>query len=189
MPLIYWSEADFVGPQIVGVYEDGLHLDLFTVPADAIPTKDAIEVLHDPEGLLQNYKAVTHRITEEELVRIVDGFTFSLLEFECAYKRGDLLWASRLGSHLTGDMSIIIRYLVNPDKAQLGFKRLHQELDDDQYQRWLTIMNHIGPNQLPDGVKQLVELSVEVLDKLPASVLSKVNMRFFKFMRERIQAL
>lgn len=189
MPLIYWSEANFVGPQIVGVYQDGLHLDLFTVSADAIPMKDAIEVLYDPEGLLQSYKGVTHRISEEELVRIVDGFTFSLLEFECAYKRGDLLWASRLGSHLTGDMSIIIRYIVNPDKAQLGFKRLYQELDDDLYQRWLTIMNNIGPSRLPDGVKLLVELSKEVLDELPASVLSQINMRFFTFMRERIQAL
>jgi predicted nucleotidyltransferase len=29
--LIYWSESDFVGPQIVGFFEDGLHFDLYTV--------------------------------------------------------------------------------------------------------------------------------------------------------------
>lgn len=188
-PLIYWSESNFVGPQIVGVYEDGLHLDLYTVTADAIPMKDAIKVLEDPEGLLQDYKGETHRITEEQLVRTVHEFTFSLLEFETAYKRGDLLWASRLGSHLTGDLSVIIRYLVNPDKAQLGFKRLYQELDEEMYHKWLSLMNHIGPNQLPSGVKQMVELAEQLLNQLPEHLLHKINLPFFTFMSERIRLL
>lgn len=188
-PLIYWSETNFVGPQIVGVYEDGLHLDLYTVTATAIPMKDAIQLLYDPDGLLQDYKGETHQISEDALIRVVHEFTFSLLEFEHAYKRGDLLWASRLSSHLAGDLSLIVRSLVTPDKAQLGFKRLYQELDEEMYAKWLTMMNHLGPNQLPDGVQQLVVHAEEVLDKLPESIRSKVNQKFFNFMCERIRKL
>lgn len=46
-PLIYWSEADFVGPQIVGVYGNVLHFDLYTVKVGHIPQSDHIQVLYN----------------------------------------------------------------------------------------------------------------------------------------------
>lgn len=53
-PLIYYSYANFVGPQIVGVFEDGLHFDLYTVTCDSLTKTDKVKVLYDPEGLLKN---------------------------------------------------------------------------------------------------------------------------------------
>lgn len=63
--LIYWSESDFVGPQIVGVFEDGLHFDLYTVTLESLRHMDEILILHDPKGLLLEYKAEMFSMMDE----------------------------------------------------------------------------------------------------------------------------
>lgn len=101
--LLFWSEPNFVGPQIVAVYSNGLHLDLYTVTASTLHTTDAVKILYDPEGLLAGYKGSSFTLSKENILKAFDSLSFSLLEFESSFRRGNLVWASRLASHISGN--------------------------------------------------------------------------------------
>jgi len=188
-PLIYWSEVDFIGPQIVAVFDNGLHFDFYTVTLDTLPKTDEIKVIYDPHELLSDYKAECLTIGEDNFINMFNEFCFTLLEFEAAYCRGDSIWASRLGSHLSGDLSIILRYLYDKDNAKLGFKRLYKSLDSDMYDKMVSAMDLLGPSSLPKGVVKLIEIAEELIDELPEEISNKVNMTFFNYMSNKIKEL
>lgn len=188
-PLIYYSEENFVGPQIVAVFEDGLHFDLYTVTKENLHYTDQVKVIYDPEALLKNYKNEKFLLSNEEIVKYFDEITFMLLEFEAAYMRNDLIWASRLGSHISGYLSIILRYLYDKDNAKLGLKRLHQKMDNGTYEKYKEAMDLIGPSYLPQGVILLCEIAEEILGKLPNEILQNINKEFFYFMFNKMKNL
>lgn len=50
--LLFYDEIFIVAPQILAVYENLVHLDLFTVTKENYVAKDFIKVLYDPDGRL-----------------------------------------------------------------------------------------------------------------------------------------
>lgn len=188
-PLIFCEEVNFVGPQIVGVFDDGLHFDLYTVTYDSLHRTDEIKVLYDPEALLSQYTPEKLSITEDDLLEYFNEISFTMLEFEAAYCRNDLMWASRLSSHITGYLAIILRYIYDPNNAQLGFKRLNKRLDKEKHDKLTMAMDLIGPSYLPQGVKILAEIIDEVLEELPKELSNKINRVFFNTMAMKIREL
>lgn len=188
-PLIFHQELNFVGPQIAGVFEDGLHFDLYTVTQNSMKRTDAIKILYDPEKLLSQYESETFTISDNELLDIFDEISFTLLEFEAAYCRNDLLWASRLGNHIIGYLSIILRHIYDPENAQLGLKRLNKKLDNDINLKLITAMDLLGPSTVLQGVKSSLSIVDEVIEKLPENVSSKINTVFYNSMAGKIAEL
>ncbi|MGX8794785.1 DUF2785 domain-containing protein [Fusibacter sp. JL298sf-3] len=182
-PMVYWSEANFVGPQIVCVYEDGLHLDLYVQTPETLTQTDAIKVLYDPENYLENYIAKPLDLSTSEMTRLFDAATFTLLEFETAYLRGDLVWASRLASHLSGDLSVLLRHLYHPEYAKLGCKRLNCYLENALSRRFEEAVNLSSPNHLPLGVQQMVTILDDIKEAFGG------NLVFFDFMKDKISHL
>lgn len=188
-PLIFHQEANFVGPQIVGVFDNGLHFDLYTVTLNSMKKTDDIKILYDPEKLLTKYEAEKFNISDSELLELFDEISFTLLEFEAAYCRNDLLWASRLGSHIIGYLSIILRRIYDPENAQLGLKRLNKKLDKDINSKLIRAMDLLGPSTVLQGVKSLISIVDEVIEKLPEDVSSNINTIFYSSMAGRIAEL
>lgn len=189
MPLIYWSESNFVGPQIVGVYENALHFDLYTVRIDSIPQTDNIKIIYDDNGILDFYKKEPLNITASDVSLNFNEFTFSLLEFEIAYLRGDLIWSTRLASHLTGHITMILRYIYNEENSQLGAKRIYKYLPKDLNDEFIDILNNLTPNFLRIGINKLVEFANKLLNSLPNEIKDNININFFKMMEERLKLL
>lgn len=188
-PLIFCEEVNFVGPQIVGVFDNGLHFDLYTVTCDSLHRTDVIKVLYDPEKLLSQYTPEKLSIAEEVLLEYFDEISFTMLEFEAAYHRNDLVWASRLGSHITGYLSIILRYMYDPNNAQIGLKRLYKKCDKDKHDKLCRAMDLLGPSHLPEGVKILTQITDEVIEELPKEISNKINKVFFNNMARKIREL
>lgn len=112
-----------------------------------------------------------------------------MLEFEAAYCRNDLVWASRLGSHITGYLSVILRYMYDPNNAQLGLKRLYKKCDKDKHDKLSRAMDLLGPSHLPQGVKILTEITDEIIEELPKEISSKINKAFFNNIARKIREL
>lgn len=188
-PLIFCGEVNFVGPQIVGVFNNGLHFDFYTVTCSSLHKTDKIKVLYDPENILLNYTQERLTIEKETLVKYYDSISFSLLEFEAAYCRNDLLWASRLGCDICTCISSILRYVYDIDNAQLGLKRLYKKLDKHIYDKLYNAMDLLGPSNVLKGVKILIQITNEITEKLPEDILESINMQFYNFMIEKIEQL
>jgi predicted nucleotidyltransferase len=188
-PLIFTRDVNHVGPQLVGVFDNGIHIDLYTLTSNSMNTTDQIKVLYDPEKLLYEYKQEPLSISEKLLVDYFDDIAFLMLEFEGAYSRGDLMYASRLGGHIYSYLSIILRYMYDADNAQIGLKGLDKVLSKDKLNKLIGAMDLLGPSYLPEGVKVLIEIINEVLEELPKEITKKVNKLFLNTMINKIEKL
>lgn len=186
-PIVFSEEVYFVAPQIVAVYENALHFDLYTVTEETLKATDQIKVIFDPEDLLRHYKAQRYPVTEDVLREHIDSFTFNLLEFEAAYEREDLIWASRLASHMTGTLSVVLRHLYDAENAQLGMKRLSDKLDPNMLEKFTFALDSIGPSELPKGVIILIDIVDEIIPRLPTAVQKSIHLDFYNLMSARIR--
>lgn len=84
--IVFYSEANFLGPQIVAVFNNGLHYDLYTVTESSFPLKGEFLSLYDPEEILPMYQSLIQglELTPAELETTFHEFTFCLVEFEAA---------------------------------------------------------------------------------------------------------
>jgi len=187
--LLFWTEVNFVAPQIVAVFNNGLHLDLYTVTKETLKQTDAVKILYDPEKLLSDYQKGWFELSKEEIVKIFDQLTFKLLEFEAAYKRKNMIWASRLASHISGDIVLLVRYIYDPKHAQLGFKKINNAIPEEIYQELCNALDKINPSNLPMGLFKLLELTDEIISKLPSDINDELNFKFYDFMSEKIKKL
>ena len=152
-PVIYHSESNFVGPQLVAVFDNGLHIDLYTVTLDSFPPAGQFRVLYDPDCLLDRFRAgiTDHSMPWEQVVRCFHSFSFSMLEFYVAWGRGDQVWSARLASHLAGDLGIVWRCLYDPANGQLGTKRLETVLPADIRDKLRAAVRSSCGDAIPHG--------------------------------------
>lgn len=188
-PLLFWTEVNFVGPQIVAVFENGLHVDLYTVTAETLQQTDVVKVLYDPEELLGDYAVKSFPLSSEAVLRTFNSLAFSLLEFAAAFNRGNLIWASRLASHISSDIVLLLRYIYDPERAQLGFKRVDKYVPADTYQAVSDALDNIGPTKLPHGLVTLLDLLEELIPSLPAEIKENLNLAFYNFTAEIVRQL
>lgn len=187
--LLFWTEVDHVGPQIVAVFSNGLHIDLYTVTAGTLQQTDAIKILYDPEGLLSNFQGSFFELNKMELVKRFESLSFLLLEFEAAYKRKNMIWASRLASHISSEVVLLVRHVYDPKRAQLGFKKINNHLPQNVYQSLSAALDEISPTKLPNGLLKLLDIIERVITQLPPDVSDDLNFPFYKYMAEKIRTL
>ena len=186
MPLVYRSESNFVGPQIVGVYENALHFDLYTVNVNAIPQTDSIKILYEKNGILESYKQKTLSISPSAITTELDEFSFTLLEFEIAYSRKDWIWAIRLFNHELTSVSKFLRFIYDRDNSLMVLKGLYKVIPQDIYDEYLNILESATPANILLAMKKLLNLADKTIQKLPGDLTSPMNKTFYDFMRNRI---
>lgn len=188
-PLVYHSESDFVGPQVVAVYNDGLHFDLYTVTPETFPTIGSFKVLWDPHNLLDQFteRIRDHSIPSSQVETHFSEFSFTLLEFHAAWMRGDVAWSTRLASHLAGDLGIILRYRYDKTNAALGTKRLESVLPVVVRNALREAIQCTGDN-LPRGVEGLCGLLQTTAENLEKSEGLSFSWPLFYLMRDKVRA-
>lgn len=166
--ILYHSEADFVGPQVVVVYANGLHVDLYTVTPESIPKSGTSRPLYDPQGLLalQASREQDHSLTWGDICRHFGEFSFSLLEFHAAWCRRDLLWSMRLASHLAGDLGVVLRTFYDPANGRLGTKRLERHMPQAERDAMRQAVAMCHGSQTLSGVLALCDIMRTVMCRL-----------------------
>ncbi len=183
--LLYWSEENFVAPQIVAVFDNGLHFDLYTVTATSLPTTDCIEVLYDPQGLLADYHELPLAISAQEAAVLINEFSFIMMEWNTARQRQDWLLATRYFHHAFGYLAKLQRFLLQPEKAQLGCKRLLPLLQEERADLLRNTLASLTPNRLCDGAKAVYTWADLLCSELPPAVTAAANQEFYRFIRNQ----
>lgn len=187
-PVVYWTESNFVGPQIVAVYENGLHFDLYTVTEENFPLTGCSEILYDPENLLAELlnNSPSHRIENSDVKKHFHSFIFILLEFESAWYRGDMAWADRLCRHMAGELGVLLRHRYDPSHAELGMKLLERVLPCRVKNRLRSALVSCSEDELPIGVKSLCDLMKETIDYICQDEDVQLNWPFWDMMYGKI---
>ena len=190
-PLLYTSTANFVGPQVVAVFDNGLHFDLYTATLGEFPLVGSFKVLYDPSNLLGSLKSLVrdHSTSRGKVEESFSEFSFTLLEFLAAWRRHDLVWSYRLASHLVGDLGLVMRYRFDPSNALLGLKRLETVIPEQLKERLRAAVAECHGNTLPQGVLQLCSIMEGVASELEQENDLNLSWPLFRLMQAQVLGL
>lgn len=184
-PILFWMEVNHVGPQVIAIYNDRLHLDFYTVTQEKLPTGGTAKALYDPEKLLADYEATTAALPFAEIVLHFDSFLFSLVQIETAVRRDYLTWAHYLVEKLPGEFAFLYRYLYTPDNAMLSLKDFDRVLDNATRDRMLQAQKA----NILESTRIYIALMREIASEYPLEEKAVFNWTFFDMMAWRIEAL
>ena len=155
--LIFSDDIFIVAPQILGVYEDFIHIDLYTVTPKTLNQKDSIKKLYDPQDYLKGYEPSLHA-SPDQFTDAVDDAIWFLYQYIQSSKRGNDLWCCHL-LHLSFEhVGTILLYHYCPDRAVLGLKAIESDLPKEKVEQMHNIMNQIGVNTHNEAAKYICHL-------------------------------
>lgn len=130
--LLFHDDIYIIAPQILAVYENLLHVDLFTVTEKTYDAKDYIKVLYDPEGKMEKYmKNQNLTLADSEFQDDVDDVAWFLFQYINSSKRGNDIWAVHMLQHVMNHLSRILLHRYRPERAQLGTKTIETSLNKE----------------------------------------------------------
>ncbi|UYZ23889.1 aminoglycoside 6-adenylyltransferase [Mesobacillus jeotgali] len=146
--LLFHDDIFIVAPQILAVYEDMLHVDLFTVTEKTFIEKDYFKIIHDPHHRLEKYKASQSlRLSPGEYQDAVDDIAWFLYQYKKSSARGNDLWSVNLLNQVMAHLARVLLHRYKPERAQLGIKTVKTSLPDAVIKKVLEIQENITPQK------------------------------------------
>ena len=95
--IILMDDIFIVAPQIIAVFDDLLHIDLFTVTKESFVGGDIFEVLYDPHHLMDEFMETQGlALTEDEYRDDVLDVGWFLFQYSKSAARGNDIWSVRM---------------------------------------------------------------------------------------------
>ncbi|MEB7408194.1 nucleotidyltransferase domain-containing protein [Mammaliicoccus sciuri] len=137
--LLFKELVEIICPQIVGIFEDMLHIDCYIVHEHDYPQTDDIKVMYDPNGKLKEYDKKDLSITEEVFIDSALDSCWFIFQYDHIVGRGQYLWTTQMIDNALNHAIKVLLYKYYPEKAVLGKKAAHH-LPADIYSK----LNHIN---------------------------------------------
>ncbi|WP_226584840.1 nucleotidyltransferase domain-containing protein [Halobacillus litoralis] len=157
--LIFYDDIYIIAPQIIAVFENLLHVDLFTVTEEALIHKDYMKVLYDPDHLMEKHKEFQNlSLSQDDFLYAVDDVAFFFLQYKKAADRGNDLWAVKVANDIGVNLAKVLLQIHCPERAQLGLKTVDRSLPEEvaaslkEAYAYLTIYEH------KKGIRVMAEL-------------------------------
>ncbi|MFD2444889.1 nucleotidyltransferase domain-containing protein [Bacillus sp. CGMCC 1.16607] len=164
-PIIFHDEIHIIAPQIIAVFDNFLHIDLFTVTKESFTEKDYIKVLYDPYQLLNSFidsQGLT--LSKMEFRDDVSDVAWFLFQYKKAAARGNDIWSVRMLTNVMYHFARALLYRYAPDRAQLGLKTVEQSLPKHIVVQMNKIFEHVTPYHHQQAVYLICLLVSEELD-------------------------
>ncbi|MEX3746872.1 aminoglycoside 6-adenylyltransferase [Lysinibacillus xylanilyticus] len=154
---LFVDDIYIIAPQLLVVYEDMIHIDLFTVTPNGISNKDAIKILFDPNGILPSkQRNTTLSLSPLEFQDAVDDTVWYLYQYYKSASRGNDIWCVQLLRHSLEHFAKVLLHKYCPERASLGLKTLHHSLPPNPLNEIVDIMNCTSLVTHGVAVKKLV---------------------------------
>ncbi|MDL4843064.1 nucleotidyltransferase domain-containing protein [Aquibacillus rhizosphaerae] len=127
--LLFYDDIFIIAPQIIAVYDNLLHIDLFTVTEETFLEKDYFKVLYDPDKRLDKYRETQNlTLSKEEFQDDVNDVAWFLFRYHKAVSRGNDIWAVVMLNHAMTHLARVLLHRYKPNRAQLGLKIIEDSL-------------------------------------------------------------
>ncbi len=157
--LIFHDDIFIIAPQIIAIYEDWLHIDLFTVTEKTFQEKDFFTVLYDPDDLMGKYQSTQNlTLSEEQFIENVLDAAWFLFQHEKAAARGNDTWAVEMLRHCMRNVTTILLSRYAKERAVLGLKTIHRDLPQDLQDRVVEIYEEMTPSRHGEAARKIASL-------------------------------
>ncbi|WP_391115950.1 nucleotidyltransferase domain-containing protein [Psychrobacillus sp. L3] len=169
--LLFYDEIFIVAPQVLAVYENLVHVDLFTVTEHTYIEKDFLKVLYDPNDKMEKYKQTQNlKLTDEEFQDAVDDVAWFLFQYKKSSARGNDIWSVSMLHHVMTHLSRVLLHRYNSERAQLGLKTLQSSLPKGI----ILEIKKVYESMTPEKHQLAVQLICELLSRETEWVFSEV---------------
>ncbi|RWZ58116.1 nucleotidyltransferase domain-containing protein [Halobacillus fulvus] len=158
---IFYDDIFIIAPQVIAVYSNLLHLDLFTVTEGTLIEKDYYKVLYDPDQRMQHMKEDL-TLSDQAFLDAVDDVAFFLLQYKKAAGRGNAIWANKVVHDIATELAKILLHHYCPERAQLGLKDVGHSLSST-YQKKLDLILTSSHSTTISIIIELLEEELEWL--------------------------
>ena len=159
---MFYDDIFIIAPQIIAIYEDWLHVDLFTVTEKTFQNKDYFTVLYDPDHLMDKYQT-EHKLTLSiaEFKDYVIDTAWFLFQYKKAKERGNAMWAQEMLRYVMSSLSNVMLYRYAKDRSRLGLKAIEAHLPQEKRRTMLEIYECVTPSSHEKAVKNITSLLKE----------------------------
>ncbi|WP_214875846.1 nucleotidyltransferase domain-containing protein [Exiguobacterium sp. CH10] len=142
-PILLKDEIHIVAPQLIVVFDDFLHLDLFTVTQDTLNHQDSIHVIYDPQQRLARH-ATSLQLDEAAISDHAFDTVWFFFQYTKSRNRGNDIWAAEMLRQGMVHFAYVLAAHHTPDRASLGLKDMtqRQKIDLHPFYNQLTPANH-----------------------------------------------
>lgn len=154
--ILYYDDIFIIAPQILAVYEDLVHLDLFTVTEETYIAKDFVKVLYDPKGKLNSFIHQHNlKLDASELQDAWEDTVWFLYQYIFSAKRGNGLWSIQMLNQSMVHLSKLLLHIYCPERAQLGMKTLERSLPAELLKKFQHIYRYLNVDEHHHAAKLL----------------------------------
>lgn len=181
---ILMDDIFIVAPQIIAVFDDMLHIDLFTVTKESFVGGDYFNVLYDPHHVMDEFlhtQGLT--LSENEYQDDVMDVAWFLFQYKKSAARGNDIWSVRMLTNVFNHLGRVLLFRYAPERAALGLKTLERSLPESVVFELEEIMEFITPQkhgQAVERISRLLEREVEWIQTQIAE--DEQIMRFMRLM-------
>ena len=112
-----------MAPQILAVYENLVHVDLFTVTEHTYIEKDYIKVLYDPYNKLDKFKQKQNlKLSKAEFQDAVDDIAWFLFQYKTSSARGNELWSVTMLHHVMTHFFKSVTAQIQSKQSTIGYE-------------------------------------------------------------------
>lgn len=157
--IIFLDDIFIVAPQIIAVFDNLLHIDLFTVTQETFVEKDFFKVLYDPHHIMENFihtQGLT--LTADEYQDDVMDVAWFLFQYEKSAARGNDIWSVRMLTNVVYHLARVLLYRYAPERAQLGLKAVEQSLPESVVMDMIEILECLIPSKHAQAANQICQL-------------------------------
>lgn len=185
LPTVMVREANNCAPQLVAVFEDGVHLSLYAVTADAFTVKGSVKAIYDPENLCCSEQADL-AMSCETLAKLFEDTLYYFVEADIAYHQKNYPWTARILSTALSNSAILLRWLYDPEHAEWGLEGINRVLPSEQYQWLLVASEHLNCPGFQTANNYIFKALEFVAERVDQDVRAHLNLCFLDWMRQSL---
>lgn len=174
---------------LVCIFENGLCFNFYVTKYKDLRIHEAIAIVYDKFGILNDYQSIDLSLTASEFGEIVSSFCLNLVEFHAAFMRKDLSYTIKLANNLLTDLTTILRYKVDPTKAKLGIKGLYKILKNNYKDNYISILKKLRMDSILECVQMMVVFLNGLIYNLPIDITANINFDFYEYTKRLILSI
>lgn len=120
-PILLEDEIDIVAPQLIIVYDNFLHVDLFTVTSETLNGQDEITVLFDRDNRLEDHPC-SLTLADDDLYGHAFDAIWYFFQYTKARDRGNDIWAVEMLRQGMTHFAYALAAHHEAERASLGLK-------------------------------------------------------------------
>lgn len=157
--IMFYDDIFIIAPQIIAIYDDWLHVDLFTVTEETFQNKDYFTVLYDPDHVMGKYESMGKlTLSEEEFKDHVIDVAWFLFQYKKSMERGNPIWAPEMLRYAMSSLANVMLYGYAKDRSKLGLKAVHTDLPKEKAEKIQEIYESVTPTDHKRAVKKILSL-------------------------------